>query len=66
MSPGSLELNAELLVNLAKIAPLDIFLGNHDMNLSQKEQGDTISPMLKIIEKFSDLLSPAMKAKMNK
>jgi len=66
MSPGSLDLNAELLVNLAKIAPLDIFLGNHDMNLSQKEQGDTISPMLKIIEKFSELLSPMLKAKMNK
>ena len=48
MSPGSLDLSAEFLINLAKIAPVDIFMGNHDMNMSQKEQGDTITPIINI------------------
>ena len=64
MSPGSLNISAEFLINLAKIAPVDVFLGNHDMNASQKEQGDTISPMFEIVEKFSELLTPALRSKM--
>lgn len=45
MSPGSFNLLAEFLLNLAKIAPTDVILGNHDLNLQQLEQGDAISPI---------------------
>lgn len=45
ISPGSFELFSELLIGLAKIAPTDIILGNHDINLQQLEQGDSISPI---------------------
>ena len=50
MSPGSLNLAAEFLVNLSNISSVDIIAGNHDLNIQQLEQGDTISPILKIAE----------------
>lgn len=48
MSPNSFELLAEFLLNLSKIAPTDVILGNHDLNLQQLEQGDAISPIFKL------------------
>ena len=45
ISPGSFELFSELLIGLARIAPTDIIIGNHDLNLQQLEQGDSISPI---------------------
>jgi len=45
MSPGSFNLLSEFLLNLAKIAPTDVILGNHDLNLQQIEQGDAVSPI---------------------
>lgn len=48
ISPGSFELFSELLIGLAKIAPTDIILGNHDLNLQQLEQGDSISPLFSL------------------
>jgi len=45
MSPGSFNLLAEFLINLSRIAPTDVILGNHDLNLQQLEQGDAISPI---------------------
>ena len=66
MSPDSLNLSASFLINLAKIAPVDVFLGNHDMNMTQKEQGDTISPMFNLIDKFFELISDNLKKKFNK
>lgn len=48
MSPSSFNLLAEFLLNLAKIAPTDVILGNHDLNLQQIEQGDAISPMFQL------------------
>jgi len=45
MSPNSHTLLAELLINLSNIAPTDVILGNHDMNLQDKAQGDAISPI---------------------
>jgi len=48
MSPGSLDLSSELLINLSNIAPCDIIAGNHDMNMQQLDQGDTLSPIIKI------------------
>ena len=54
MSPGSLDLSSEFLINLAKITSVDIIAGNHDMNMQQLEQGDTISPIIKIINKTEE------------
>ena len=48
MSPNSLGLLAELFIKLAEIAPTDVILGNHDINLQQLEQGDAISPIFKL------------------
>jgi DNA repair exonuclease SbcCD nuclease subunit len=45
MSPASFGLLSEFLLKLAKIAPTDVILGNHDLNLQQLEQGDAISPI---------------------
>lgn len=56
ISPGSFELFSELLIGLARIAPTDIIIGNHDLNLQQLEQGDSISPIFtlsKLIEQGS-------------
>jgi len=55
MSPTSIDLASELLINLAEIAPVDIILGNHDLNLQQIEQGDTVSPIFKIADKITKL-----------
>lgn len=54
ISPNSINLAAEFLANLGKIAPCQIILGNHDINLAQKEQGDAISAILETVNKFND------------
>jgi len=54
MSPGSFNLLAEFLLNLAKIAPTDVILGNHDLNLQQLEQGDAISPIFYLANLIED------------
>lgn len=61
MSPGSIDLASEFLIGLAKIAPTDIIFGNHDLNLQQKEQGDTISPIIDVANKFHDLSNSSKK-----
>jgi DNA repair exonuclease SbcCD ATPase subunit len=48
ISPGSLDISSEFLINLSRIAPTDVFLGNHDINLQQLEQGDSISPIFNL------------------
>lgn len=48
ISPGSFDLFSELLIGLAKIAPTDIIIGNHDLNLQQLEQGDSIAPIFSL------------------
>lgn len=50
ISPGSLVLASEFLIKLSRIAPTDVILGNHDINLQQLDQGDSISPIFKIVE----------------
>lgn len=54
MSPGSFNLLAEFLLSLAKIAPTDVILGNHDLNLQQLEQGDAISPIFYLANLIDD------------
>ncbi len=48
MSPNSFSLLAELFIKLSGIAPTDVILGNHDLNLQQLEQGDAISPIFNL------------------
>lgn len=54
MSPASLGLLAEFFIRLAEIAPTDVILGNHDLNLQQLEQGDAISPIFQLASLLGD------------
>lgn len=54
ISPGSFDLYSELLISLSKIAPTDVILGNHDVNLQNLEQGDSISPIFRLAELIQD------------
>lgn len=54
MSPNSFSLLAELFINLSEIAPTDVILGNHDLNLQQLEQGDAISPIFDLANLLED------------
>lgn len=50
MSPISIDLAAEFLISLSKIAPVDVIPGNHDLNLQQLNQGDSIEPLVKLMD----------------
>lgn len=50
MSPLSIELGAEFLKNLSKIATVDVIPGNHDLNLRQVSQGDSIAAIIDLLE----------------
>lgn len=50
MSPISTSLGGEFLTELSKIAPVDIILGNHDMNERVLEQGNTVEPIVNLLE----------------
>ncbi len=52
LSPLSIELVAKFMFNLADIAPTDVILGNHDLNLRQVEQGDALSPIFRIAQRL--------------
>jgi len=52
MSQNQLSWQRNFLVSLAKIAPVDCILGNHDINLQCKEQGDSISTIIDTANKF--------------
>ncbi len=49
LSPNALELAGWFLQELSKIAPVDLILGNHDLNLQSLEQGNSIEPIVKLI-----------------
>jgi DNA repair exonuclease SbcCD ATPase subunit len=46
MSPEMLELASEFLKSLADIAPTFIIAGNHDLNLSNKNRLDSLTPIV--------------------
>lgn len=50
LSPPALEMAAKLLSHLSKIAPVDIILGNHDLNEKDLTQGNALKPMIDIME----------------
>jgi DNA repair exonuclease SbcCD ATPase subunit len=47
MSPEMVELASEFLRNLADIAPTFVIAGNHDLNLSNVNRLDSLSPIIK-------------------
>ena len=47
MSPEMVELASEFLRNLADIAPTLVIAGNHDLNLSNMNRLDSLSPIIK-------------------
>ena len=47
MSPEMVELASEFLRNLADIAPTFIIAGNHDLNLSNMNRLDSLTPIIK-------------------
>lgn len=49
ISPEFVQLTSELLLNLSKIAPQDIILGNHDLNLMNPDRQDAITPIVQSI-----------------
>lgn len=49
MSPKSVDLAGEFLINLSNIAPVDIIAGNHDLNILHVEQGDAIASLVKLL-----------------
>ena len=49
MSPKSTSLAGWFLKELSKIAPVDIILGNHDMNEKIRIQGNTVEPLVELL-----------------
>jgi DNA repair exonuclease SbcCD nuclease subunit len=49
LSPNLITLASEFFVKLSEIAPVDIFPGNHDLNLSQLTQGDSIKSIVLLL-----------------
>lgn len=49
LSPFAIEMAADLLNQLCKIAPVDIILGNHDLNEDDLTQGNAIKPLIDIM-----------------
>ncbi len=50
LSPAYFEMTAKLLDNLANIAPLHVILGNHDLNLSNKDRQDAVTPIVEALK----------------
>ena len=52
LSPLSIELVSQFMFDISDIAPTDVILGNHDLNLRQMEQGDALSPIFRIAKRL--------------
>ena len=50
LSPDYFDMTAKFFENLASIAPLHVVIGNHDLNLSNKQKQDAISPIVKALK----------------
>lgn len=50
LSPAAIDMVATLIQQLAKIAPVDIIMGNHDMNEADLTQGNAIKPLIDIMD----------------
>lgn len=49
MSPNLISVISDFFIELSTIAPVDIIPGNHDLNLSQLSQGDSILSIVKLL-----------------
>jgi DNA repair exonuclease SbcCD ATPase subunit/predicted MPP superfamily phosphohydrolase len=49
MTPKSTSIAGWFIQELSKISPVDIILGNHDMNEKIKAQGNTIEPLIELM-----------------
>ena len=50
LSPTAVELAGEFLKKLAEIAPVDVLLGNHDLNMQSLSQGNAVSPIIELLD----------------
>jgi len=50
MSPNGIDLLAEFFRELSKIAPVDVIPGNHDVNLAQIAQGDSLQSIIQLMD----------------
>lgn len=49
ISPNAVGIAGWFLKELSKIAPVDIMLGNHDLNLQSLDQGNSIQPIVDLL-----------------
>jgi len=49
LSPAALSVASKFLRHLSKIAPVDIFLGNHDLNEQDLSQGNALDPIIDLL-----------------
>ena len=50
LSPNAVILAGEFIEELSQIAPVDILLGNHDLNLQSLSQGNAVDPIIKLLK----------------
>lgn len=51
LSPESVSLSKKILLDFADIAPVDIILGNHDLNVTNEDRVDAVSAVLQSTRK---------------
>ena len=49
LSPAAVEIAGEFLRRLSEIAPVDVILGNHDLNMQSLSQGNAVSPIIELL-----------------
>ena len=50
LSPAAIEIAGEMLRRLSEIAPVDVILGNHDLNMQSLAQGNAIEPVVQLLQ----------------
>jgi len=50
LSPIAVELAGDFLKKLSEIAPVDVILGNHDLNMQSLSQGNAVSPIIELLD----------------
>jgi len=50
LSPAAIEIAGEFLRRLSEIAPVDVILGNHDLNMQSLAQGNAVEPVVQLLQ----------------
>lgn len=50
LSPAAIEIAGDFLRKLSEIAPVDVILGNHDLNMQSLSQGNAVSPIIELCD----------------